>query len=124
MGSLFRHRSAGSDRLSLRQRHDQQSQLAYPLQRDGGETNGLRGSLCFDTTGLHGYDLVAVAGGDGMSDSGGVWRIDSQTNFWRITNLNNTHLEGVAVPADTNRYGPWAGTIPDRRRESGDALFR
>jgi hypothetical protein len=70
-----------------------------------GDGGGLRGSLCFDTNGDFGYDLIAV------TDAGGVWRVHSQTNVTLLANFN-TLLEGVTtIPNDTNRYGPWAGKI-------------
>ncbi len=76
-----------------------------------GETNGLRGGVFFDTTGVFGNDLiVAVSGGDDALGGGDVWRIHSQTNATLLANLN-THLEGIAVIPNDPKYGPWAATV-------------
>jgi hypothetical protein len=78
-----------------------------------GETNHIRGGLCFDTTGVWNYDLIAVTGeGQTRPGSRSVWRIHSPTNYTRVAVVTNVgQLEGVTcVPNDPN-YGPWAGKI-------------
>ncbi len=76
-----------------------------------GEGSPLRGSLCFDTNGVFGYDLIVVTGGSSGSDGGGgVWRVHSQSNYTLLTNLN-CHLEGVTTIPNDPKYGPWAGKL-------------
>ncbi len=68
-----------------------------------GETNGLRGGVFFDTTGVFGNDLiVAVSGGDDALGGGDVWRIHSQTNATLLANLN-THFRGHRCDSPTIR---------------------
>ncbi len=75
-----------------------------------GETNGLRGGVFFDTTGVFGNALiVAVSGADDTQGGGDVWLVHSQTNATLLANLH-THLEGIAVIPNDPKYGPWAAT--------------
>jgi hypothetical protein len=70
----------------------------------------LRGGLYVDQTGVFDHDMIAVTG-NGTREGGGIWKIHSPSNFFRLAYLENTHLEGVVtLPNDTN-WGPWAGKI-------------
>ncbi|HEY5912905.1 MAG TPA: hypothetical protein VJA21_20125 [Verrucomicrobiae bacterium] len=74
----------------------------------------LRGSLCFDETGIWSNNLIAVTSDEGPEPSipKGVWQVDSHGHVGLITNLNTPHLEGViTMPNDAARWGPWAGKI-------------
>ncbi len=76
----------------------------------------LRGSLCWDRTGVWSNHLVGVTSGNlnGGTDPAlkGVWRVDAQGQPTLITQIETSHLEGViTLPNDTNKFGPWAGKI-------------
>jgi hypothetical protein len=52
--------------------------------------------------------------GGGAAEGGGVWRIKSDGNTSKITNIVNSrpHLEGViTLTNDVQKWGPWAGKI-------------
>lgn len=66
------------------------------------ETGHITG-LHVDRTGIFRGDLLAV------TNTGGLWRVNSMGVPTRVAMLG-TPLAGVAVvPADPERYGPWAG---------------
>jgi RHS repeat-associated protein len=68
------------------------------------ETGHITG-LHVDRTGIFGGDLLATTAG------GGVWRVNSAGVPTRLATLG-TRLAGVSVvPADPERYGPWAGKV-------------
>ncbi|MCX6884034.1 MAG: hypothetical protein NTX27_03220 [Verrucomicrobia bacterium] len=73
----------------------------------------LRGSLCFDQTGVWSNHLIAVTSkSDGDDTTKGIWRIDPQGRPTLVANLRTKHLEGVTtITNDAARWGPWAGKI-------------
>ncbi|HEX9919170.1 MAG TPA: hypothetical protein VGA87_08385, partial [Pyrinomonadaceae bacterium] len=69
------------------------------LPEETGDITGLH----IDRTGIFGGDLLVV------TSVGGVWRVKSTAVPTRVASLG-TRLAGVTViPADPERYGPWAG---------------
>jgi hypothetical protein len=71
----------------------------------------IRGSLHVDDSGSFDGDVIAVTG-NGTSQGGGVWRVNSNGVPTRIAHITNTHLEGViALTNDATKWGPWAGKI-------------
>ena len=89
-----------------------------------GEANLFRGSFYVDQTGIFGYDLIAVTGGE-AGQGGAVWQIHSPTEATRLANIiNNTrpHLEGViTLTNDVLKWGPWAGKIITGAESAVDA---
>jgi hypothetical protein len=74
----------------------------------------LRGSLFQDRYGVFGGDLIVI------TNTGGVWRVDSAGAATRLANLD-VHLEGVTtVPDDPGRYGPWAARIVVGAEQQGN----
>ncbi|HWS87495.1 MAG TPA: RHS repeat-associated core domain-containing protein [Pyrinomonadaceae bacterium] len=66
---------------------------------------GLPNGLHLDRTGVFAGDLVTV------TTAGGVWRVKSTGAATRVAELG-TPLSGVVtIPADADKYGPWAGKI-------------
>src|SRR5262249_53425810 len=80
------------------------------LPNEGGH---LRGGLHIDRTGVFGGDLIVV------SETGGVWRVNSHGQPSILANLHDV-LEGpCTVPNDPVRYGPFAGKILAAAENSG-----
>ncbi|HEX8150503.1 MAG TPA: PKD domain-containing protein [Pyrinomonadaceae bacterium] len=66
---------------------------------------GLPNGLHLDRTGVFGGDLIAV------TTAGNVWRVKSAGAATKVAELG-TPLSGVVtIPADADKYGPWAGKI-------------
>jgi len=71
----------------------------------------IRGGLCIDQSGSFGGDLIVVTG-NGPTEGGGVWRVNSTGSPTRLAEITNTHLEGViTLTNDSVKWGPWAGKI-------------
>jgi len=82
------------------------------LPDEAGRVAGLH----VDRTGAFGGDLLVVTTG------GGLWRVNSAGVAAQVAQLN-TPLAGVSVvPADPERYGPWAGRAVVGAREQGSVF--
>ena len=69
------------------------------------DESGLPSGLHLDRTGVFAGDLIAV------TTAGNVWRVKSSGTATKVAELG-TPLSGVVtIPADADKYGPWAGKI-------------